>query len=691
MVVEEATAMTRGTVGRRTWMAGLSALLPFVLYLSSLQPGMGGSGDAIKFQFIGRILGIPHSPGYPGYVLLSHLFSWLPVGNLAYRINLMSAIFAALTCGLAYGIVNHLTESEWAALGTALLLGVSRVFWSHAVIAEVYALNAFYITATILALLIWEREREDRYLYLACAVYALSFGNHLSMITLLPAFGLFVLWTDAKAAAKPRSWLAIGLIVLAGASQYGFLWIRSHQGVAYSEMPANPTVRDFTWFITGGIFKGRMFALGLAEVLSERVPLYVGSLSNQFSRVGLALGLLGLYGMMVERRKHAVVLVVAFVSSLAFSLSYGIDYIYPFFVPSYILLGILAGYGLAALLRWIRSGPRWLRWASIVAVGLLLFMASFGAARTYYWLDRTRDAGTNEYVERVLSNIEGDSLLITRSYRTNVAFLYKLLGERKRAGEHVYSIVGPDRTALARSYWSNEPGVSSGYGTLDHLPRGLRVYTLEEHTWISSKEYEEQLVPHVYDDGEFEDYLGDLPEGTWVLLSTDGFALKAMGSVAQRAIRSLGLDVPDWEKGGIHFVSVAVVGSGTGSGEYRVGHGAARLLIRGGQEVAGREAPARISISSGSPTPFRRLEQLMSDLRQGRWEDALSATVFGYYVNGIVVNGRDYSLSGPGLNIVLLDPTTGEVIGRGTVDVLASNRVNEVVIYEVIPWNSPAD
>jgi hypothetical protein len=60
-------------------------------------------------------------------------------------------------------------------------------------------------------------------------------------------------------------------------------------------------------------------------------------------------------------------------------------------------------------------------------------------------------------------------------------------------------------------------------------------------------------------------------------------------------------------------------------------------------------------------------------------------------VSEVRVNGRDYSSSGPGVDIVLLDPTTGEVVGRGIVDFLKSNGVNEVVIYEVIRWNSPAD
>jgi len=65
-------------------------------------PGVGGGGDAAKFQFLGRVLGTAHPPGYPLYVMVSHVFGWLPIGSLAYRINVMSALSAALTAGVMY-------------------------------------------------------------------------------------------------------------------------------------------------------------------------------------------------------------------------------------------------------------------------------------------------------------------------------------------------------------------------------------------------------------------------------------------------------------------------------------------------------------------------------------------------------------------------------------------------------------
>ena len=72
------------------------------LYVATLQPDFGGPEDTPKFQFIGHVLGTPHPPGYPLYVLLSHLFVKLPLGTIAYRANLFSGVMTAVACALAY-------------------------------------------------------------------------------------------------------------------------------------------------------------------------------------------------------------------------------------------------------------------------------------------------------------------------------------------------------------------------------------------------------------------------------------------------------------------------------------------------------------------------------------------------------------------------------------------------------------
>src|SRR4051812_43036105 len=69
-------------------------LRAFALYIATLAPSVM-PGDYAEFQFSAAILGVPHPTGYPLYILLGKLFTMLPVGDVAYRVNLSSAVYMA--------------------------------------------------------------------------------------------------------------------------------------------------------------------------------------------------------------------------------------------------------------------------------------------------------------------------------------------------------------------------------------------------------------------------------------------------------------------------------------------------------------------------------------------------------------------------------------------------------------------
>jgi len=76
-----------------------SLAVPFLLYLLTLAPTVTfeDSGELIAAAYN---LGIPHEPGYPLWTMIAHLFTLLPLGTVAYRVNLLSAVLAALTAAL---------------------------------------------------------------------------------------------------------------------------------------------------------------------------------------------------------------------------------------------------------------------------------------------------------------------------------------------------------------------------------------------------------------------------------------------------------------------------------------------------------------------------------------------------------------------------------------------------------------
>ena len=145
----------RASRARESLWALAIGVASLALYLATLQPDFGGPEDTPKFQFLGYVLGTAHPPGYPLYVLLSHLFVKLPLRTIAYRANLFSAVMAAVACVMAYAIARQMGAARWAAAGAALGLATGASFWRSALIAEVYSLAAVMVALTIVLLLAW--------------------------------------------------------------------------------------------------------------------------------------------------------------------------------------------------------------------------------------------------------------------------------------------------------------------------------------------------------------------------------------------------------------------------------------------------------------------------------------------------------------------------------------------------------
>ena len=188
----------------------------FAVYLFTLSPTVGLE-DSGEFITAVSSLGIAHPSGYPLYVVLGKLFTLLvPFGDIAWRVNLFSAFCASMAVGvlslLLQELLHHLfirrapyeqdrRASKWTyaiAASIALSLGFSRVWWSQAVIAEVYTLNAFFVVLTLFLLWRYWCNRQAAALYVFALVYGLSINNHQTMLLLAPVYLLFLLSAEWK-------------------------------------------------------------------------------------------------------------------------------------------------------------------------------------------------------------------------------------------------------------------------------------------------------------------------------------------------------------------------------------------------------------------------------------------------------------------------------------------------------------
>jgi hypothetical protein len=197
-------------------------------------------------EFIANIavLGIPHRPGFPIYVLLGKFFSFLPFLGLALKINFLSALFSAfslLTFYFAFfeildlflpNMARKKTQALVSASAFLLVLGFTYSFWIQAVRAEVYSLSIFFFALLLYSSLLYLKTSHLKYIYLFFFLLGLGLGNHhLSLLSSIPA--LFFLLSSSSAirhssfVINPRRLPLYVLFLLLGLSIYLYLPIRS--------------------------------------------------------------------------------------------------------------------------------------------------------------------------------------------------------------------------------------------------------------------------------------------------------------------------------------------------------------------------------------------------------------------------------------------------------------------------------
>jgi hypothetical protein len=184
-------------------LAALLGALCLAVYVSTLTPGLSFPVmDSHELTLNAIRLGVAHPSGYPVYTWLGFLWVHLvPLGDAAYRMNLLSAVMGAIAVGGMFLVVRTLGCGRLAAAAAALLLGLGDTLWSQAVITEVHTSNLAFQIATILVLLHWARRVRsggggDR-LFLAFAVlFGSSLGTHLANLGFAPVYAGFVLATD---------------------------------------------------------------------------------------------------------------------------------------------------------------------------------------------------------------------------------------------------------------------------------------------------------------------------------------------------------------------------------------------------------------------------------------------------------------------------------------------------------------
>lgn len=282
--------------------AGIAGFVVFVLYALTLSRTTA-FWDTSEYIATGHIMGIPHPPGNPLFVVLARAWSILlaPLGlSVAVRINLFSALMSAAAHALWFLMVHHILRYfsndrlfRMVGAGVAVLVSATAfTVWNQSNVNE----KVYTVSLLTIALLSWlafrwqenlGKGKDDNLLVLMVFILALSVGNHLMAFLAAPAIGIFILMVHPRTLLNWRLYLAAGGAALLGITIHLFLPLRAGLHPVINE--AAPTCPDFGSSLTAILTYGKAGCVALAEALNrtqyDKPPLVPrqAALSSQFA------------------------------------------------------------------------------------------------------------------------------------------------------------------------------------------------------------------------------------------------------------------------------------------------------------------------------------------------------------------------------------------------------------------------
>ncbi len=408
---------------RADWIqAGIVALVLVALYAFT-SPRTVSLEDDGGFILSSYFLGVEHPPGYPLFTLIAHFFSKLPFGSVAYRVHLTSAFFGALTGAAAWLCARRLIPGRLPAYLVAFGLGFSPVFWSQAIIAEVYTLNTFFFLVLVYLGLracppgAPPDPADRRVLPWMAFLFGLSLSNHWPLMLLVaPAF-LILLWPRRMEILKRFPFLL--LLFALGLLPYVWMVYLSRTPLPISFDGPLQSFAEFWYFVSRAGYRNE--DVSAASNWLDRLEFfrYFGlEALAQFAVLGTLIAGLGVW---LQRRilgdRIAAFLVAAFLGpSVVLLLLLGFDYdsvskhvfqVYP--LPAYAVLGLWMGLGFAWLRRHFGIGLAPAAGGCAAVLGIILFVGGrSNLLENYDWASKYAHAVMRALPPNAILFVSGD-------------------------------------------------------------------------------------------------------------------------------------------------------------------------------------------------------------------------------------------------------------------------------------------
>lgn len=406
-------------------------LFSFILYTKTLLPGLG-FWDTGEFQTIVYSFDIAHPTGYPTYIILGKIFLTLfPFGSVAWRMNLLSAIYVSSGIAILGVLVRKITGNNLISLGLGMLIAVCPFLWKVSIVADPHSLHFLFTSIYLFLTYKILEEKEIHLLPILYLVTGVSLGNHMLSVFFLPA-----LLVTSFPTFKRKEWVLLGksvLFLLLGSSVYLSLFIISSFKPPLTIDYSIRTLSDLRKIVFGQDFSGLM-GTWTKGTMGESIKFYFDLASSSLSAYFLAFALPGLIFQFKKNVRLGLSTFLLWGSTLYFSIKYQNAAIERYFILPQVIYVIWMSYFFSFLLNVIENNLGKIKYrnffTAICSILVLLSSATL-ISKNYKNIDQSKNLWANTWSEEVLDNLEPNSVIFSWwSYSTPLWYQQKINGLR---------------------------------------------------------------------------------------------------------------------------------------------------------------------------------------------------------------------------------------------------------------------
>ncbi|XP_069494171.1 protein O-mannosyl-transferase TMEM260 [Ambystoma mexicanum] len=401
------------------------------VYMKTLHPSVPG-GDSGELITASCELGVAHPPGYPVFTLLSRLaIDLIPIGSIAYRVNLLCGLFGATAAALLFYTTFRLSGSSAAGILAAGVFAFSRLTWQWSIAAEVFSLNNLFVGLLMALAVQFEEARSAQERSKISKVGAFSCGlslcNQHTMVLYVLCIGLWVVFRQHQ--QKELSFkhlLMLAFCFFAGFLPYTYLSISSYINQARWTWGDQTTLQGVLTHLLRSEYG--TFSLAKSETgssMSQTLLFQMSHMRTELSMVCQFLALLALVPRSARRAKSSLIWLFAgmlLVYSLFFAWRANLDITKPlflgvverFWMQSNAVVCVLAGVGLASLTSLVEQALKETYAMKYVEGFAAILFITYQLHSNYSDCDNSNNYVVDAFARNLLSSVPPSAIILLR-------------------------------------------------------------------------------------------------------------------------------------------------------------------------------------------------------------------------------------------------------------------------------------